>query len=33
VNTDALTYDYSFQKNPQGGYKISGSTFEDLFSL
>ena len=33
VNTDALAYDYSFQKNPQGGYKISGSTFEDLFSL
>lgn len=33
VNTDALTYDYSFQKNSQGGYKISGSTFEDLFSL
>lgn len=33
VCTDALAYDYSFQKNPQGGYKISGSTFEDLFSL
>lgn len=33
VCTDALAYDYTFQKNDQGGYKLSGSTFEDLFSM
>lgn len=31
VNTDALAYNYSFEKNNQGGYKTVDSSFEDLF--
>jgi type I restriction-modification system DNA methylase subunit len=33
VNTDALTYDYSFRKNPNGGYVLTNNTFEELFSF
>ena len=33
VNTDALAYNYSFEKNDQGGYKTADSSFEDLFSF
>jgi hypothetical protein len=33
VNTDALAYDYTFIKNSQGGYKLSGGSFEDLVNV
>ena len=33
VNTDALTYNYTFIKDDQGGYKLSDSTFEDMFEF
>lgn len=33
VNTDALAYSYSFMKDDQGGYKLSDSTFDDLFEF
>lgn len=33
VNTDALTYDYSFRKHNDGSYRLDNNTFEDLFSF
>jgi type I restriction-modification system DNA methylase subunit len=33
VNTDALTYNYTFIKDDRGGYKIEDSTFEDMFTF
>ena len=33
VCADGLTYDYSFRKDDNGGYKLSSNTFEDLFSF
>lgn len=33
VNADALAYSYSFVKDDQGGYKLSDSTFDDLFEF
>jgi type I restriction-modification system DNA methylase subunit len=33
VNTDALEYSYTFLKDDQGGYKLTDSTFDDLFEF
>lgn len=33
VCADGLTYNYSFLKNTDGGYKIEDNTFEDLFDF
>lgn len=33
VCADGLTYNYTFEKNDEGGYKMGNSTFEDLFSF
>lgn len=33
VNTDALTYNYTFLKDDQGGYKLTDNTFEDMFEF
>ncbi len=33
VNADGLTYNYTFEKNDQGGYKMGDNTFEDLFAF
>lgn len=33
VNTDALTYNYLFLKDDQGGYKLTDNTFEDMFEF
>lgn len=33
VCADGLTYNYSFEKTDQGGYRISDNTFEDMFAF
>jgi type I restriction-modification system DNA methylase subunit len=33
VCADGLTYNYTFAKDPKGGYKIDDNTFEDLFDF
>ena len=33
VCADGLTYTYSFEKDDQGGYKLTDTTFEDLFEF
>lgn len=33
VNADGLTYNYTFEKNDLGGYKMGDNTFEDLFAF
>lgn len=33
VNTDALTYNYLFQKDDRGGYVLRDDSFEDLFEF
>ncbi len=33
VNTDALSYDYSFRKDSNGSYKIEDNTFDEMFSF